>query len=74
MELLGRAWRGFRAVMERVGNVQARILLTVFYFVPAAPFGIGYRLRADPLHLRRPPGWTQRPPREETLDAARRQY
>ena len=63
--------------MERVGNFQARLLLTVFYFVIAAPFGLGVRAFSDPLRLRRQAGgggWIDRETRDTSLDLARRQY
>jgi hypothetical protein len=77
MPTLQRLWRGFSRVMETVGNFQARLLLTVFYLVVAAPFGLGVRFSSDPLHLRWQRGaarWHVREPRASTLDAARRQY
>ncbi len=77
MRILTASWRTFRQVMERVGNFQARVLLTVFYLVIAAPFGLGVRLRSDPLRQRRGAGgrtWLAREPRAQDLDAARRQY
>ena len=74
MSTLKAAWRGFRVVMERVGNFQARVLLTVFYLVPAAPFGVGSRFFSDRLRLRHPVGWIVREPQDQTLDAARRQF
>jgi hypothetical protein len=70
-------WRGFSRVMERVGNFQARLLLTVFYLVIAAPFGLGVRLFSDPLRLRdhhAASAWVPREPRDTSLDTASRQY
>ena len=77
MPTLKRIWRGFSAVMERVGNFQARLLLTVFYLVIAAPFGLGVRVVSDPLRLRwhaGMSGWVERAGHEPSLDWARRQY
>ena len=70
-------WRGFSRVMERVGNFQARLLLTVFYLVIAAPFGLGIRILSDPLRLRHhqtASAWIPRDPRDASLDSASRQY
>jgi hypothetical protein len=65
MGLLRRAWEGWKRFGKRVGDLQARILLTVFYFVILAPFGLGVRA-ADPLGLRRTgTGWRPRPPAPE---------
>ena len=75
MTLLRRGWERWKRFGKKLGDVQARILLTVFYFVILAPFGLGVRA-ADPLGLRRTgEGWrTRRPaPREDPLARARRQ-
>ncbi|MBM3220267.1 MAG: hypothetical protein FJZ38_16605 [Candidatus Rokubacteria bacterium] len=75
MTLLRRAWEGWKRVGRKVGDVQARVLLTIFYFVILAPFGLGVRA-ADPLGLRRRgDGWRVRPPApsDDPLIRARRQ-
>ncbi len=62
MTLLRRAWESWKRFGKKVGDLQARVLLTVFYFVILAPFGLGMRA-ADPLGLRRAgEGWRVRPP------------
>jgi hypothetical protein len=51
------------AVAHVIGNVQARVLLTLFYFVVVPPFALIVKLATDPLGLRPPrPGsfWTVR--------------
>ncbi len=40
------------ALLRTIGNVQAWILLTLFYVVILAPFGMVFRLVADPLRAR----------------------
>ncbi len=75
MTLLRRAWEGWKRFGKKVGDLQARVLLTFFYFVILAPFGLGVRA-ADPLGLRRPGGgWRRRPPPPpgDLLARARRQ-
>jgi hypothetical protein len=72
-----RLWARWRAITAKVGNVQARLLLTLLYFTVAAPFGIGARVCSDPLRSkRRPPrpGWEPRATRGTDLHEARRQY
>lgn len=49
MGTIGTWWR---RVARRIGDVQARLLLTVFYFVLLAPFALAVRLGADPLALK----------------------
>ena len=51
------AWRWRRCVAHRIGDFQARVLLTVFYYVILGPFALVLR-RGDPLGnraRRRPP-------------------
>lgn len=73
--VLRRAWEGWKRFGRKVGDLQARVLLTVFYFVILAPFGLGMRA-ADPLGLRRAgEGWRVRPPASggDPVARARRQ-
>jgi len=74
--VLRRLWRGWTRVGRALGDLQARILLTVFYFLVVAPFALVVRLTADPLALRpgTPRGWRVRAPAEPlTLERARQQ-
>lgn len=71
-----RLWNGWKHVAEKIGAVQSRLLLTVFYFVLLPPFAVAARTGKDALRLRRVAGsaWVERPARPTTLDAFRRQY
>jgi hypothetical protein len=70
-----RLWEGWKRVGRKIGDFQARILLTVFYFLVLAPFALGLRLLADPLGLKRPGGWQAVPPRGATpIERARQQF
>jgi len=76
MSLLRRAWEGWKRFGRRLGDIQARVLLTVFYFTIVAPFALVVRLATDPLAVRRgtPKGWRPRPePTGTPLERARRQ-
>lgn len=70
------AWRRWVAVAHVIGAFQAKVFLSLFYFVVITPFALGVRLFADPLRLKRrgAPGWL---PREraipDTFEAVRRQ-
>ena len=44
---------GWMALLRRIGNVQAWIILSLFYVVILSPFGFVYRFAQDPLRLRR---------------------
>ncbi len=72
---LRRLWQGWKLVGKKIGDFQARVLLTLFYFVILAPFALGVRLLADPLGLKQPGGWHPVTPRDETaLQRAGRQF
>jgi hypothetical protein len=56
--LLKRAWAAWKAFGHKVGNFQARVLLTIFYGVLMLPFGLAARLFSDPLRIKkRPDAW-----------------
>jgi hypothetical protein len=68
-------WRWWTRVARRIGDVQARILLTLFYFAILGPFALLLR-RKDPLAIRpgAPRGWRPRDPVARPLaEQARRQ-
>jgi hypothetical protein len=71
-----RLWAAWKRLAHAIGTVQARLILSVLYFVLLPPFALVRRLGADPLGRRPAPGptsWRPRPPEAPTLDAARRQ-
>ena len=70
-----RAWEGWKRFARRLGDFQARVLLTLFYFVVAAPFALGVRALSDPLRRSAPPAWLPKEPAGDDVTAyARRQY
>ncbi|MCC6179693.1 MAG: hypothetical protein IT305_30650 [Chloroflexi bacterium] len=70
-------WSRWRAVSQKVADVQARVLLSVFYFTLLVPFAVGFKLFKDPLHLKHPRQqsyWLARKPVSEQLADAHRQF
>ena len=68
-------WKRWKAFGRRAGDFLGRLLMTVFYFTLAAPFGLIVRFFSDPLKLRRrPPRWEPRPKEETDLRRAREGY
>jgi hypothetical protein len=66
-ETLSNAWKMWTVVASKIASVQARILLTVFYFLALLPFALFVRLLGDPLRVRkRPEHWIDRA--QETHD------
>jgi hypothetical protein len=68
-------WRWWIRVARRIGDVQARILLNLFYYLIVAPFALVLR-RKDPLAIRSgtSTGWRARDPGTRPVtEQARRQ-
>ncbi len=74
--MLKRLWEGWKRVAHKIGNFQARLILTILYIILVLPFGLGVRLFADPLRIRkRPTAWLDKPGGERMdLDWARRYW
>ncbi len=71
------AWDAFKRFARKVGDFQARLLLSVFYLFVVGPHALLMKLFADPLRLRatQSRGWIERSrPEPKTLDEIRRQF
>ncbi len=70
-----RAWKRWLRIAAIIGDFQARVVLSVFYFVIVLPFGLVVRLFADPLNIKgsRQSAWTDFADRARTLEEASRQ-
>ena len=81
MDLLKKFWEGWKAFGHALGNLVARLVLSIFYFTVFVPFGLGVRLFSDPLQVK-PIGvttspnnlWRTRTTEDRTLDQVRRQF
>ncbi len=72
--MLKRLWEAWKRLAHKIGNFQARVLLTVFYAFFVLPFGLAVRFFADPLRIKhRPTEWLDQPETPCNLDAAQRQ-
>jgi hypothetical protein len=77
MRLLGRLWQAWKRFGQFLGDILARIVLTLFYFTVLVPFGLGVRLLSDPLRTRHTGTtslWALRQTGDQSLDEARRQF
>jgi hypothetical protein len=75
--MLRKLWERWKVVAQKIGDVQSRLLLCIFYFVVLAPFGIGVRILSDRLHLRQQSHshWLPKESNSTTLwQNARRQF
>jgi len=59
-QTLNALWQGWKSVAHKIGDFQARLILTIFYFVVLAPFAMGVRIFSDPLQLKSRKGWLDR--------------
>lgn len=76
-EGFGRLWRGWKRLARRIGDIQARVLLTLFYFVILSPFALIVRWASDPLAIKAgtPHGWRPRASGAATaVERARQQF
>ena len=62
-----RAWEGWKKIARKIGDFNARVILTIFYFILLMPFALLVRLFTDPLEIKKKAhkGWH---PREEKDD------
>ena len=69
-------WERWKWVARKIGDFQARALMTLFYFLILGPLAMVLRWRGDPLAIKAttPQGWRVREEREGgPMEYARRQ-
>ncbi len=77
MNLLRKLWQAWKRFGQFLGDILARVVLTLFYFTVFVPFGLGVTLLSDPLRIRGAgdrPMWLPRQTGDRSLDDARRQF
>jgi hypothetical protein len=71
-------WAAWKRIARKIGDFQARVLLTIFYFVLLAPFALIMRRTSDPLAMKAGAqrGWHVRPNAapDYSLEAVRKQF
>ncbi|MBL8154887.1 MAG: hypothetical protein JNM70_11950 [Anaerolineae bacterium] len=75
-EIVSIAWDRLKIIAAIVGDIEARVIVTVFYFTILVPFGLLSRLGKDPLRLAPTPEashWVERHPVSGDLESAQRQ-
>lgn len=70
-----RAWKAWLRLAAIIGDFQARVTFSLFYFVIVLPFGLAVRLFADPLGIKghRQSTWTPFINRTKTVEEAGKQ-
>jgi len=77
MGLLRAAWAAWKVIGRKVGDFQARLLLSLFYYLVLGPFALGVRMFSDPLGLHASSHRKWLPRRTDDADpvtVARRQF
>jgi len=75
--MLKRLWNWWKPIAERIGNFQARIILSVFYFIFVTPIALGVKLFSDPLKMKKSDQgswWIPREQGENSMEEAGRQF
>jgi hypothetical protein len=70
-------WTWWKRVAQRIGDVQARVLLTFLYFVIFAPFALAVRWGTDSLAIKTgtPRGWCSYDSgKDRQMESASRQF
>jgi hypothetical protein len=69
-----RGWHAWTRLAHKIGNFQARVLLTILYGVVVLPFGLVVRWFGDPLRIKqRPVSWLDHPKESYDMNWAKRQ-
>jgi hypothetical protein len=72
--LFKRGWQAWKDLAHKIGNFQARVILTIFYAILVLPFGLMARLFSDPLRIKKKPEqWLDHPDEAYDLEWARKQ-
>ncbi len=66
-------WTWWKGVAHEMGDFQARMILTTFYFSALVPFAALIRVSGKGLRPSSRPGWHAKAIRPETVEAARQQ-
>jgi hypothetical protein len=75
--MLKRIWNWWKPIAEKIGNFQARIILSVFYFIFVTPIALGVKLFSDPLRMKKinqGSWWIPRDAREDSVEEAEKQF
>ncbi len=73
-----RVWEWWKPVANKIGNFQARLILTIFYFTLFVPFALIVKFATDPLRIKSKTkkGWIERKQEsiEDPLERAKKQF
>ncbi len=47
-----RLWEGWKKIAQKIGDFNASVILTIFYFILLSPFAIMLKIFTDPLEIK----------------------
>jgi len=74
---LRKLWFQWKAFSRRTGGFQSRLILSFFFFLAVAPFGLAVKIFRDPLRLRkghRETYWLAKKETADDLEQSRKQF
>jgi hypothetical protein len=75
--IFSRIWTAWLRIARVIGDLIARVVLSLFYFTVFVPFALGVRIFGDPLGMKDAPGsssWLHRSVGDPALEQSRRQF
>jgi len=69
-------WNKWLNFAHRIGNFNARVILSLFYFIFISPFAIFVKLFLDPLRIKKGKSsyWIEREGEKQDIEVAMRQF
>jgi hypothetical protein len=77
LSFMRKSWKWWKRIARIIGDFNARVILTIFYFIFLAPFALAVRSLSDPLAIKNKsaPLWgTKTPSDEPVMEQARKQF
>ena len=72
---LEQLWQRWQKVAKKIGDFQARLILSLFYILIVLPIGLIARMFSDPLSLKKTAAhWEKKQSSPPRLEDARRQF
>lgn len=67
-------WHKWKRLAQRIGNIQARIILTILYFLILPPFAFVYKIFGGYNPIKRDTYWIDKEKKEQTIENIKREW
>ena len=74
MRLLKLFWKKWLPVSQKIGNFQARVILSAFYFILFLPLALIFKILTDTIKKKPTSTWKDWEHKVDSLEEARKQY